>query len=538
MAQQAYTLLLRLFSPFIWGWMYWRARRAGGVWQIFSAERFGSYALPWDGDAPVWVHAVSLGETRAAQSLVVSLLARGDRVLLTHTTPTGRAEGAKLFAAEIATGQLRQQWLPYDFPGATRRFFKHYRPRLGLLIEREVWPNLIEQAQVADIPVILASARFSARAQGHVRRIDQLFFSLMRDTYASIDLVLAQTEDDARRLFEVGASNVQIVGNLKFDVDLPIVAVDAGRVWRERLQRPVVSIASTREGEDAMFVAAVQQQIAHPDLVIEDLPVQFDPILTPVPVLMPSSTSGASAIQSPFVTPSAKNGQRIEPTSVIAESGLKAESSVPAQGSEAQVTTAPTDAPLSSQNLPPAVPPLFFLIPRHPQRFEEAARLLEQSGLRFVRWSDIRHNTHADRELVDINVVLGDTLGEMPFFYAASDVAIVAGSFAPHGGQNLIEACAIGTPVIVGPFARNFADAVQGAVAAGAAIQIQRSELVDPALRAVATALSWLKEPAALSERGRLGREWVALHTGATTRILQHINDFEVARDQVSLPRR
>jgi 3-deoxy-D-manno-octulosonic-acid transferase len=193
MAQQAYTFLLRLLSPLIWGWMSWRARRAGGDWQIFSADRFGSYALPWDGEAPVWVHAVSLGETRAAQSLIVSMLSRGDRVLLTHTTPTGRAEGAKLFAAEISTGQLRQQWLPYDFPGATRRFFKHYRPRLGILIEREVWPNLLDQAQAADVPMILASARFSERAQGHVRRIDQLFLSLMRDAYASIDLVLAQT---------------------------------------------------------------------------------------------------------------------------------------------------------------------------------------------------------------------------------------------------------------------------------------------------------------------------------------------------------
>lgn len=484
MAQQAYTLLLRLLSPLIWGWMYWRARRAGGVWQIFSADRFGSYALPWDGEAPLWVHAVSLGETRAAHSLIMSLLSRGDRVLLTHTTPTGRAEGAKLFAAEIATGQLRQQWLPYDFPGATRRFFKHYHPRLGILIEREVWPNLLDQAQEADVPMILASARFSERAQGHVRRIDQVFLSLMRDAYASIDLVLAQTEDDARRLFEVGATNVQIVGNLKFDVVLPGLAVDAGRAWRQRLTRPVISIASTREGEDAMFVSAIQHQLKHPEILPEDHAVHavhFDPILTPIPV--------AAEVESK--------------------------------------TLAPVAYPI-----PAAPPPLFFLIPRHPQRFDEAARLLEQSGLSFVRWSDIRHNTQADRALSDVRVVLGDTLGEMPFFYAASDVAIVAGSFAPHGGQNLIEACAMGTPVIVGPFARNFADAVQGAVAAGAAIQIQSSEIVDPALRAVATALSWLKEPEALSERGRLGREWVALHTGATARILQHINDFEVARDQ------
>jgi len=486
MAQQAYTLLLRLLSPLIWGWMYWRARRAGGDWHIFSADRFGSYALPWDGEAPVWVHAVSLGETRASQSLIVSLLSRGDRVLLTHTTPTGRAEGAKLFAAEIATGQLRQQWLPYDFPGATRRFFKHYRPRLGILIEREVWPNLLDQAQSADVPIILASARFSERAQGHVRRIDQLFLSLMRDAYASIDLVLAQTEDDARRLFEVGASNVQIVGNLKFDGVLPVVAVDAGRAWRQRLTRPVISIASTREGEDTMFVSAIKHQLTHPEVMPEDYSehsVHFDPILTPMPVGSTLSVGDATPVA-------------------------------------------------SSAPIPVSPPPLFFLIPRHPQRFDEAAALLEQSGLRFVRWSDVRHNTHADRVLLDAQVVLGDTLGEMPFFYAASDVAIVAGSFAPHGGQNLIEACAMGTPVIVGPFARNFADAVQGAVAAGAAIQIQRSELVDPALRAVATALNWLKEPEALSERGRLGRDWVALHTGATARILQHINEFEVARDQ------
>lgn len=491
MAQQAYTFLLRLLSPLIWGWMAWRARRAGGDWQIFSSDRFASYALPWDGEAPVWVHAVSLGETRAAHSLIVSLLSRGDRVLLTHTTPTGRAEGAKLFAAEIATGQLRQQWLPYDFPGATRRFFKHYRPRLGILIEREVWPNLLDQAQAADVPMILASARFSERAQTHVRRIDQLFLSLMRDAYASIDLVLAQTEDDARRLFEVGASNVQIVGNLKFDVVLPIVAVDAGRAWRERLTRPVISIASTREGEDAMFVSAIKHQLTHPEVMPEDYSahaVHFDPILTLMPIA------------------------ETEPTT-----------SVP--------VTSPATAP-APYPLPASPPPLFFLIPRHPQRFDEAAALLEQSGVSFVRWSDIRHNTHADRELSDVRVVLGDTLGEMPFFYAASDVAIVAGSFAPHGGQNLIEACAMGTPVIVGPFARNFADAVQGAVAAGAAIQIQRSELVDPALRAVATALNWLKEPEALSERGRLGQQWVSLHTGATARIVQHINEFEVARDQ------
>lgn len=442
MPQKIYTLLLRLLAPLIWVYMLVRARRAGGQWQIFSAERFGAYALHWDGEAPVWVHAVSLGETRAAQSLMAQLLARGERVLLTHMTATGRAEGARLFASEIANGQLRQQWVPYDFPGATRKFMQHYQPRIGILIEREVWPNLIEQAQLAGVPIILASARFSEKSQKQVEQIDKVFLSLMRETYAGLDLTLAQTEDDARRLYEVGALNIHVVGNLKFDVALPAVAVDAGRAWRQRLNRPVIAIASTRENEDALFVKAMAQQ----------------------------QTSA-----------------------------------------------------------------LFLLIPRHPQRFDEAANLLEQAGIATVRWSVLRQNSQAEATLAEIKVVLCDTLGEMPLFYAASDVAIVAGSFAPHGGQNLIEACALGTPVIVGPYTYNFAEAVEQAVAIGAAAQIQSTESLDAAQRAVSLALRWLDDQQGLTEKRELAREWVAQHTGATVRILQHITEFEAARAQ-SLP--
>lgn len=434
-----YTILLRLVAPLLWAYMFVRARGAASTWQIFSAERFGFYAQPWDGEAPVWVHAVSLGETRAAHTLIAQLLARGERVLLTHMTATGRAEGARLFAAEISAGQLSQQWIPYDFSGATQKFFQHYRPRLGILIEREVWPNLIEQAQLAAVPMVLASARFSEKSQNQVKQIDKFFISLMRDTYAGIDLTLAQTEDDATRLYEVGALNIHVVGNLKFDVVLPALAVDAGRAWRKRLSRPVIAIASTREGEDALFVQALTQQ---------------------------ASTA------------------------------------------------------------------LFLLIPRHPQRFDEAAALLEQAGIATVRWSALRHNTQPEQMLAGIKVVLCDTLGEMPFFYAASDVAIVAGSFAPVGGQNLIEACALGTPVIVGPHTHNFAEAVAHAVEIGAAAQIQSTEPLDAAQRAVSMAVFWLQDQQALNEKSRLAREWVAQHTGATARILQQITELEAARAQ------
>jgi 3-deoxy-D-manno-octulosonic-acid transferase len=134
-------------------------------------------------------------------------------------------------------------------------------------------------------------------------------------------------------------------------------------------------------------------------------------------------------------------------------------------------------------------------------------------------------------------VVLCDTLGEMPFFYAASDVAIVAGSFMPVGGQNLIEACALGTPVIVGPHTYNFADAVAQAVAIGAAAQIQASESLDAAQRAVSMAVYWLQDQQGLQSKSRLAREWVGQHTGATARILQHITELEAARAQTLLPR-
>ena len=447
-----YTFLLRLLAPLIWAWMAHRARRAGGDWQIFGAERFGAYPQPWDGESPVWVHAVSLGETRAAQALIAGLIARGERVLLTHTTATGRAEGARLFAAQIAAGQLYQQWLPYDFPGATRHFFQHYQPRLGILIEREIWPNLMRQAQAEQVPMVLASARFSEQALGHVRKIDRFFPDLMRSSYKALALTLAQTQDDATRLYLAGANNIGVLGNLTFDVLLPVVAVDAGRGWRARIKRPIVAIASTREGEDALFVAALQSLLSNRD-------------------------------------------------------GCNAQSDLP--------------------------DPLYLLIPRHPQRFDEAAALLENAGLGFVRWSTIRHDVHADSQVMQAQVMLCDTLGEMPFFYAASEIAIVAGSFAPLGGQNLIEACAVGTPVIVGPHTRNFADAVQGALEAGVAIQISESEAHDSALRALICAREWLMDAEALEKRAAQARQWVAQHTGATTRMLDEISEFETARGRV-----
>lgn len=440
-----YTLLLRLLSPLIWLWMWRRARKAGGQWQLFSAERFGTYPQPWDGQPPVWVHAVSLGETKAAQSLVAGLLAQGETVLLTHTTATGHAEGARLFAADIAAGRLKQQWLPYDFPGATRRFMRHYQPRMGILIEREVWPCLVHAASLQRVPLVLASARMSERSLRHNKTLDRVLGGLVDSTYRQLGLVLAQSQDDADRLFQLGARHIKVVGNLKFDVSIPVVPVESGQAWRKRLARPVVSVASTREGEDALFIPAI--------------------------------------------------GQRCQTVSAAPFSG-----------------------------------PLFFLIPRHPQRFEEAASMLQDAGLAFGRWSELRHDPQAHETVATLDVILGDTIGEMPFFYAASDVAIVAGSFAPLGGQNFIEACAVGTPAIVGPHVRNFADAVDSALRSGAVHQVQEKEAANAARAALDTALQWLGDDEDRQSRSGRARAWVSAHTGATVAMLQEISELEAGR--------
>ncbi|MGH8819309.1 MAG: 3-deoxy-D-manno-octulosonic acid transferase [Achromobacter pestifer] len=422
MNRGVYSLALRALSPLVWLWMARRAKRAGGQWGIFSPERFGHATPSGPGSfpswtAPVWVHAVSLGETRAAQPLLQALLDRGLPVLLTHMTATGRAEGGRLFPEAIARGQLRQTWLPYDFPGATRRFMGNYRPRCGLLIEREIWPNLLAAARRAHVPMALVSARYSASSLRQAGRMG----SVMREALAGLDQVLAQTAEDAARLSQAGAPAPIVTGNLKFDLVLPAPQVQAGRTWRTRLGRPVLAVASTREGEDSGFIAAIKRH--------------------------------AATFQAP-------------------------------------------DAPL------------FLLIPRHPQRFDEAARQLADAGLTFVRRSE------GAEPASDTVVLLGDTLGEMAFYYAASDVAIVAGSFAPLGGQNLIEACAAGVPAIVGPHTFNFKQAAEDAIAAGAVLRAADTG------QAVDSAMALLADTPRRQAASQAARTWFDSHAGATRRTL------------------
>lgn len=434
-----YSSLICALSPALLAWMALRARRAGGQWQVAGGARFGFYAAASPLAAPVWVHAVSLGETRAAQPLVQALLDQERQVLLTHLTATGRAEGQRLFGDAIAGGRLAQEWLPYDFPGATRRFFSHYRPRVGVLIEREVWPNLLFSAGKAGLPMVLASARFSDQSLRQALRAG----SVLREAYAAFSAVYAQTLADAQRLEQAGANGVRVSGNFKFDVNFPQQKIDRGRSFAAALGRRIVVVASTREGEDELFIQAIKRYLNR------------------------------------LLREGAELHQRA----------------------------------------------LFCLVPRHPQRFDEAAALLTAAGLTFVRRSDLLqlggNSSSAVQQCRETDVLLGDSLGEMPWYYALGNVAIVAGSFQPHGGQNLIEACAIGVPVIVGPHTVNFEQAVVDAIDEGAALRVPSPE------HAVRTALELLDDAPRTHRMGAAGRDWVQKHAGAVSRVLATINELD-----------
>jgi 3-deoxy-D-manno-octulosonic-acid transferase len=209
-------------------------------------ERFGTYQAPAQPGA-LWIHAVSLGETRAAAILLESLRERDPalRVLLTHGTATGRAEGVRL----LREGDL-QAWLPWDTPQAVRRFLAHFRPSVGVLMETEVWPNLIAACRSAGVPLALANARLSEKSLRQALRLRRL----AAPAYAALDAVWAQTDDDARRLTRAGARVDGVYGNLKFDARPDPALLARGRAWRAGLDRPVAMLASSREGEEAAFL--------------------------------------------------------------------------------------------------------------------------------------------------------------------------------------------------------------------------------------------------------------------------------------------
>jgi len=252
-ARLAYTLLWCAALPFLPLRLWWRARREPS-YRLHIGERFGRYAGAARalGNDVLWVHAVSVGETRAVAPLIERLERDDPRrtILLTHMTATGRETGRALFGNRVV-----QAWLPYDLPFAVNRFLAHFHPRAGLLVETELWPNLAAAAARRRVPLLLINARLSERSARGYARIAPLARPLLR----SLAGVAAQTEDDAARLRALGAANVVVTGNLKFDIAVAPALRERGRRLRERfgVDRPVIVLASTRAGEETLLLDAL-----------------------------------------------------------------------------------------------------------------------------------------------------------------------------------------------------------------------------------------------------------------------------------------
>jgi 3-deoxy-D-manno-octulosonic-acid transferase len=454
MARFLYTLVWCLVTPLVVLYLLWRARRQRGYLAGWG-ERWGLHPRRAD-DAPlVWVHAVSVGETRAAQPLVEALLARDPRcrVLLTHMTPTGRETGEELFARRHP-GRVVQAFLPYDYPYAVRRFLAAWRPALGIVMETELWPNLCAAAARAGVPLALVNARLSEKSLRKGLRWRSLFEPAAR----SLARVIAQTEGDAQRIRALAGVDAIVAGNVKFDVTPPAAMLERGARWREAAGgRAVLLAASTRDGEEALLLEAWARRSAG------------------------NAATGA----------------------------LDGSDAVDAVG-VSDVSGAPDVSDSSGAR------PLLAIVPRHPQRFDEVAAAIAQRGLRLVRRSALGESLVPD-PLVGADVLLGDSMGEMFAYYAMADVAVLGGSLLPFGGQNLIEACAAGVPVVVGEHTFNFAEAAEQAVAAGAAFRVADADA------AIGQCLALLGDEAARRRAGECGARFAAQHRGATGRTLAAI---------------
>lgn len=413
MLRPVYNVLLHLVLPLLPLRLWWRGRKEPG-YRANVPQRFGRYASSANAEPLIWLHAVSLGETRAAAPLVRALRERypGHRFLITQMTATGRAAAQESYGdfAELA-------WLPYDYPWAMRRFLAHFRPSLALVMETELWPNLLTQCRTHEVPVLVLNARLSERSARGYGRLG----SFAAQVFADVSAWGAQTEADAQRLRALGADDVVVTGNLKFDATPPDNAEALAARMREWFgDRPVFLVASTREGEEALILDALARVTL------------LDEVLT-------------------------------------------------------------------------------VIVPRHPQRFDDVAGMLTKRALQYVRRSESRAVP------ADCRFVLGDSMGEMAAYYAACDVAFIGGSLLPYGAQNLIEACAAGAPVLIGPSTFNFMQAVEGAVEAGAAMRVQDA---DELVQRAAALLSDDRKRSAMRDAGLL---FTAAHRGATERTLELI---------------
>lgn len=415
MTRTLYSFVFTLCMPLVLLRLLLRARKAPAYARRWHERLALGGDLRPDG---IWVHAVSVGEAIAAAPMVRELLQRYPQLPVTITcmTPTGSEQIRKLFADRVG-----HAYLPYDLPWLQRRFIRRLRPRIGVIMETELWPNMVHQAKAEGVPLVLANARLSERSARGYRRVAWL----ARPMFAALDWVAVQTEAEAQRFARLGVARdaMTITGSIKFDLQSdPQVLQQAAQLRDQWGARPVWIAASTHAGEDEQILAAHRQ-------VLE----------------------------------------------------LHADA-------------------------------LLILVPRHPERFNDVARLIESAGLSAVRRSRGDVPMRADQ------VLLGDSMGELMMFYACADVAFVGGSLVAHGGHNYLEPAALGLPIISGPHSFNFTEISELLQGAGALERV-----ADQADLAAAVS-RLLSEPAMARQAGAAGLAVVKDNQGALDRLLQGVD--------------
>ena len=407
-----YNLLIRIVAPLAFLFELWRGLRDPSYRERRS-ERLGLGAVL--AQDTIWVHAVSVGEVQASAPLVRELIARhpGTPVVLTTVTPTGAARCRLLYGDRV-----QHRYVPLDMPGAVARFFDRIRPRVAIIIETELWPNLYAECGRRGVPLVLASARISPRSVRRYRWLVPLF----RETLSHGIVIAAQSESDAQRFISIGANpqRTHVTGNIKFDFQLQDDVRPKGEAWRrdEALERPVWVAGSTHEGEESILLEA------HAAL------------------------------------------RRTRPDALL------------------------------------------VLVPRHPGRFAEVGQLLDRRGVEWVGRAGGAGVTPG------VRVLLGDTMGELMTFYAAADVAFVAGSLVPVGGHNLPEPAAWAKPILTGQYNFNGEDIFQKLLEAGAVTVTADAQALGARLT------SLIGDEGARREQGARGLAVLEANRGAMTRLL------------------
>jgi 3-deoxy-D-manno-octulosonic-acid transferase len=418
--RQLYSALHYLALPFIFLRLAWRGHRDPGYWERWG-ERFGRVPpLPGD-QRTVWIHAVSVGEVQAAVPLVRALRSGGRdlRIVVTTTTPTGQER-----VRQALGNSVLHRYAPYDLPASVRRFLARVHPQLVIIMETELWPNILHQCSRQRIPVLLANARLSERSAASYRRVA----STARQMLASVSCIAAQTQQDAARLVSLGArpERVRVTGNTKFDVRLPASLGEEAQVLRRcfGVDRGVWIAASTHDGEEQQVLQAFET-------VREALPDS-----------------------------------------------------------------------------------LLVLVPRHPDRAASVAALARKSGHVTVTRSE------SPASCVDASVFIGDTLGELPLFYAASDVAFVGGSLVQEGGHNMLEPAALGVPVIFGPYVHDVVEISERLTQAGAGRKVNDMGELGAAV------VEYMQDANLRHVAGQRGRKFVEENRGALTLVMELVDEL------------